>query len=319
MNVIFAFRIPEERRREISGIAQKISQEFILSLRGASGEDDMVELIYEAFRMMYEDQAFAFVRKADWDPSLKPDIQRSFWDPNAIPSFSNEDYDVSDHPNKRKHGKEVILTRNISQSAMPSPAATFKPREDTIKTPRPNFTIGLRHSSIAKEMMECGLSKAKADEFLKFLQRERKLCSDPTQNFLDVRFPVLVIEGKAYATRETIFEAQNQAAVSGACMVNLRQQLNDISHEISNKYKDGKTRLAFSICTEGPQIEFWVHYALSEDGMRCHYMNVFRTCHGSLQSGLETFLIDVDRLMGWTKDEMLNEIAYQLTVVADYA
>ena len=35
-----------------------------------------------------------------------------------------------------------------------------------------------------------------------------------------IRFPFLVVEGKSYATGETVFEAENQAAVSGACPLN---------------------------------------------------------------------------------------------------
>ena len=251
----------------------------------------------------------------DWDPSLKPDFQRKFWDPNAIPPVNNEAYDISDHPHKRHQGERF----DTSPSPMPAPAATSKAEEETIKTPRPDFTIGLRHPSIVDALMERGLSNFKADDFLKFLQSEQKLCLDPTQNFLDVRFPVLVIEGKAYATGKTIFEAQNQAAVSGGCMVNLQQQLTDVSHKVFSRFKERKTPLAFSICTEGPQIELWVHYALSEDNVRSHYMNIFRTCHGSLQCGLEEFLVNVERLMEWTKSEMLDEIADQLYALANHA
>ena len=167
--------------------------------------------------------------------------------------------------------------------------------------------------------MKRGLSKFKADDFLKVLQRERKLCSDPTQNFLNVRFPILVIEGKAYATGKTVFEAQNQGAVSGVCMVNLQQHLTDLFESVFSNLGGSKINLAFSICTEGPQIEFWVHYALSEDNVRSHYMNIFRTCYGSLQGGLEDFLIDVERLMRWTKDEFLKEVADQLYKLANHA
>ena len=64
MDIIFKLEIPEERRREISGIAQRTSQQFILNLRGAHREDDLVELVYDALRMINTDQTFAFVRKA---------------------------------------------------------------------------------------------------------------------------------------------------------------------------------------------------------------------------------------------------------------
>ncbi len=120
---------------------------------------------------------------------------------------------------------------------------------------------------------------------------------------------MLVIGGKAYATGKTVFEAQNQAAVSGSCMVNLRQQLTDLFAGVFTNNRGNKTQLAFSICTEGPQLEFWVHHALLEDEVRSHYMNVFRTCYGSLRGGLEDFLMDVERLMRWTKDEVLKEVA----------
>jgi hypothetical protein len=53
--------------------------------------------------------------------------------------------------------------------------------------------------------------------------------------------------------------------------------------------------------------------------VRSHYMNIFRTCYGSLQGGLEDFLMDVDRLMKWTKDEFLKEVADQLCRLANHA
>lgn len=338
MDLIFEREIPEKRRREISGIAKKISQSFINNLRGAHREDDLVELIYEALRMMHKDESFDFPRKAgivlpltplctslranlnlDWDPSLKPDVQQEVWNWDALGQSNNEADGVVDRPNKRQQGERSFPSPDTSQSTIPSPAALSQFKQHAVKTPRPDFTIGLRHSTISNALIKRGLSKFKADDFLKGLQRERKLYSDPTQNFLNVRFPILVIEGKAYATGKTVFEAQNQAAVSGGCMVNLRQQLTDLFEGVFPNLGGRKTHLAFSICTEGPQIEFWVHYALSEDNVRSHYMNVFRTCYGSLQGGLEDFLMDVERLMRWTKDEFLKKVADQLCKLANHA
>ncbi len=338
MDVIFEREVLEKRRREISGIAKKISQSFINNLRGAHREDDLVELVYDALRIMHKDETFAFPRKAgivlpltpmytslranldlDWDPSLKPDVQQEVWNWDALGQSHNEVDDVVDRPNKRQQGERSFPSPNTSQSTVPPPAAPSQSKQDAVKTPRPDFTIGLRHSTISNALMKRGLSKFKADDFLKGLQRERKLCSDPTQNFLNVRFPILVIEGKAYATGKTVFEAQNQAAVSGGCMVNLLQQQTDLFEGVFSDLRGGKTHLAFSICTEGPQIEFWVHYTLSEDNVRTHYMNIFRTCYGSLQGGLEDFLIDVERLMRWTKDEFLKEVADQLCKLANHA
>ena len=338
MDVIFERDIPEQRRREISGIAKEISQNFIELLRGAHREDDLVELVYMALHMMHKDETFGFLRKAgivlplaptytslrayldlDWDPSLKPDVQQEVWNWDALGQPNNQADDAVNHPNKRRQGEQSFPSLDTSKSTMPPPAALPQSKQDAVKTPRPDFTIGLLHSTVSHALMQRGLSKFKADDFLKGLQRERKLCSDPTQNFLNVRFPVLVIEGKAYATGKTVFEAQNQAAVSGGCMINLQQQLTDLFEAVFSTLGGGKTHLAFSICTEGPQIELWVHYTLSEDNVRSHYMNIFRTCYGSLQGGLEDFLMDVERLMIWTKDGFLKEVADQLYELANHA
>ncbi|KAL8942975.1 MAG: hypothetical protein Q9211_001176 [Gyalolechia sp. 1 TL-2023] len=338
MDAIFEREIPEEKRREISGIAKKTSQDFINNLRGAHREDDLVEIVYGAIRTMHKDETFDFPRKAgivlplilintsmganldlDWDPGLKPHMQEEMWNWDALDQSNDDVDDMIDRPNKRQQGERFFPSPDTSQPAMPPPAAPGQPKQDNLKTPRPDFTIGLRHSTISNALIKLGLSKFKADDFLKGLQRQRKLCSDPTQNFLNIRFPILVIEGKSYATGKTVFEAQNQAAVSGGCMVNLRQQLTDLFQGVFPNLRGRQTNLAFSICTEGPQIEFWVHYALSEDGVRSHYMNIFRTCYGSLEGGLEEFLMDVERLMTWTEDEYLNEVAEQLYKLAKHA
>ena len=166
--------------------------------------------------------------------------------------------------------------------------------------------------------MKRGLSKYKADDLLNFLQLEDKLYSDPTQNFLNVRFPILVIEGKAYATGKTIFEAENQAAVSGACMINLQKQLIGLFERIFPNSKSGKTPLVFSICTLGPIIEFWVHYTVLEEGICMHYMNLLKLCYGSLDDGLEDFLMLLERLITWYKNEFLEEIADQLCGIAKH-
>jgi hypothetical protein len=64
---------------------------------------------------------------------------------------------------------------------------------------------------------------------------------------------------KSYATGRAVFEAQNQAAVSGVCAVKLFRQLDDLYAEhfsLSEKL----LRLAFSICSEGAYLQLWVHY-----------------------------------------------------------
>ena len=96
---------------------------------------------------------------------------------------------------------------------------------------------------VASALIKRGLSKYRADDLLKFLQREDKLCSDPTQNFLNVRFPIPVIEGKAYATGKSVFEAENQVAVSGSCIINLQKTAHrSFQRRVSNFRTQYKSR-----------------------------------------------------------------------------
>lgn len=235
-----------------------------------------------------------------------------------------------DQPSKRNQGDQSIPTPDASLSSIPPliapfPVALHQSRQDgAVKTPRPDLTIGLSHSTVASALRKCGLSKYKADGLLEFLQREDKLCSDPTQDFLNVRFPILVVEGKAYATGKTVFEAENQAAVSGSCMINVQRQLIDLfkfvfpSCERTMSPEGGKTPLAFSICTQGPIMEFWVYYSVVEEGICMHYMNLLKQCHGSLADGLEDFLILLECLMSWYKTDFLREVADMLFDLANY-
>ena len=86
-------------------------------------------------------------------------------------------------------------------------------------------------------------------------------------NFSNLYNSSLVVEGKSYATGRTIYEAQNQAAVSGSCMLNLQHQLADLTKGVAPRSGSIKDPLAFSICTQGPIMELWVHYTTSvKDG-----------------------------------------------------
>lgn len=195
--------------------------------------------------------------------------------------------------------------------------------DGAVKTPRPDFTWGFYQSTITDALMERGLSELQASGFLAALQREQKLCSDPTQHFLDIRFPILVIEGKAYTTGKTLFEAENQAAVSGSSMLNVQRQLASLTDDIvdlshTDESTNRKSPLAFSLCTQGPILELWVHHIVTKGNITRYYMNLMAACHASLCDDLETFLSKVDRLLTWYKHDYLNEVVDQLFAIASH-
>ena len=200
-------------------------------------------------------------------------------------------------------------------------------QDGTVKTPRPDFTMGFSHSTITHALMELGLSERRASTFLIALQREQKLCSDPTihsSHSSDMRFPMIVIEGKAYATGKTIFEAENQAAVSGSSMLKVQQQLmfsTSRAADLDSTVEKATERspFAFSLCTQGPILELWVHHIVTDGATPGYHMNLIAACHASLYDDLANFLLKVDRLLVWYKQDYLKEIADHLFAIASHA
>ena len=157
-----------------------------------------------------------------------------------------------------------------------------------------------------------------AQDLLESLQLGKVLYSNPTQHFLELRFPILVVEGKAYATGKTLFEAENQTAVSGSCILNLQRQLTRLHDSVNTAPREKKSPLAFSVCTQGPIFELWVHHLETEDSITRYYMNLLAACHGSLCDDLERFLLKIDCLIQWYQQDYLEEVADQLFAIAKY-
>ena len=188
-----------------------------------------------------------------------------------------------------------------------------------IETSRPDCTIGFTQHTVAEALQ--GLNLTQVYRLISYLQQESEHFLDAITSHFSL-LPFLAIDGKSYATGETVFEAQYQAAVPASCMVNVQQQLADFlqRHENSESAKKlSKTPLAFSMRFEGPYLELWVHYSMPEKNLaRSYSMNIIRICHGSLIYGITGFLTDLDRLMGWASDEVLRGMADQLSELAKH-
>lgn len=333
VNAIFNRRISKERRSEISSIAKGMCNEFIAITQANRREDDCVEVVITALETMDKEKVFAFVRKAgitpfnsngvrrrvltleiDWDPNLNPDPPQLFNFKHLGHANNEADY-TAERPTKRQ--RREWSSNPSSDQSLPDAPASERGQHKGVKTPRPDCTIGLSHSTLAHALSERVLKTSQADGFLRGLQREHILYSDPTENFMNVRFPVLVVEGKAYATGKTVFEAENQAAVAGSCMVNLLQQLTDVHDRcVPDSPHMNEAPLTFSISTWGPLLQFWVHYPLVEDNITSYHMSVLKTCHACIADELEDFLLMSQQLMSWNKDDFLTKITRQLFAVA---
>ncbi|KAL8831345.1 MAG: hypothetical protein Q9170_005338 [Blastenia crenularia] len=309
LDLIFKREVSASRRVEIAHIAKETAQKFSGKTLGAAREDDLLELLNRAFDELFPNGKFNCPRKTDWNPELKPKIlQDDVWNLDALGQASKETDEIIERPSKRQQADQTFPSPTTSQPSSQQIATPPQPKQDgAVKSPRPDTTIGFQSSAIINALIGLGLSKRKSEDLLRVLQLQRKLCSDPTTDYSNVRFPIQVVEGKAYATGKPMFEAENQAVVSGACMVNLQQQLIDLYEGIFPASEKCRVPLAFSVCTEGPLIQYWVNHCSMEEGVRTYYMSLLCVCNGALHDTLEVFLTKWEQLMGWYGDVFLKE------------
>ena len=123
------------------------------------------------------------------------------------------------------------------------------------------------------------------------------------------------VEGKSYATGTNIYEAQNQAAVSGACALEILHRLDDLAQKAKpSSYSKGQ-HIVFSVCTQGPIHELWVHYTTEEDGDRMYNNKIWKTCNMAVDCEVLEFLEAVDNVMKWGSEGHLKKIVEQLKLV----
>ena len=147
---------------------------------------------------------------------------------------------------------------------------------------------------------------------------------------MKIRFPFLIIEGKSYATDKNIYEAQNQTAVSGACSLQILHDLDDIArkteiitrnsphHQRQEEEEEEEEReqpLVFTICTQGPIHELWVHYTAMRCGNRKYNMSILKSCNMAVADEVPGFLTAVDNVMSWGAAEHLIEVASKLQAI----
>lgn len=168
------------------------------------------------------------------------------------------------------------------------------------------------------------------------------LISVPALRALDLVFPFVVDEGKAYLTGKQISEAENQAAGAGACALNMQLRLDDlVSRGTAEPSKDqsptssdnlpapsedqpptlpppsdDEVPLFFSICTEGPIHVLWVHWTVVEDETRKYNMRALKCVYGVLPDGLLEFFMMVDNVLRWGTGHFLESLLVRLGKLA---
>ena len=346
-------REPTRERLEILKlVAEDLHNKSNKRVRASDGEDDFVHLFLQALHDIMSD-ALCYHEKADWREELKPLPPKSNFNLNILadPPVADTAPAQSPGPSRKRQQRSLDKpqpsTANGIDASIPNPppvSAMLPPSTGTvsierdgdrssIKIPRPDISIGIDKTELISRLVSADLSNASAQQLLPMLQAQPKrihqdrpsepmLISVPASRASDLTFPFAVVEGKAYSTGKSIFEAQNQAAVAGACALKIQLDLEDLTCRATQSLdhppipSHPPSFLFFSICTEGPIHELWAHYILDDSGSSTFASIIRKTCNTGLLDTLEAFLIAFDNVCHWGTGHFLDSVVERLKLVA---
>ena len=343
-----------ERRDQLKGISTEFHDSCKTTVQAAVSEGDFVGLFLGTLKAMNH-ASICLRTQATWREELKPTAQQSNLNLSFVADQQRE-VDASAPPQKRLQqvaGFTYISPQpSMTDTSDPRPenapleSGTMLPPQSpsvpekegvrySVKTPIPDVSMGIEIKAFISALSSSGFNHFMAKRFLTQLQDEKvlrkrgepkepMLITVPSLRASDLVFPFAVLEGKADSTGRQVFEAENQAAVSGACGLKIQLCLDELveqasSSDVSAASSKLSPPLFFSICTQGPIHELWAHYTLLEDGVRTFNQTLLKICHGVLRESVDEFIIAVDNVCHWGTGTFLNSVAERLKKVATRA
>ncbi|KAI9923369.1 hypothetical protein MW887_009939 [Aspergillus wentii] len=248
-------------------ISEKLWSKSKELVKKPSGEAEWTEALYTAIDEL-KPPGLEIARNRDWREDLKPPVH------NPLPTI----------PRKRNQSHQVLPGNVTTDSLYPSPHSSHAVEPAIpvfkLKDPRPDICVGLSDENLATAL-EPKKGRGDARSFLFDLQDISSLISDPHITSLGLRFPFLIVEAKAGATGGNLYQAQNQAAVGGSTALQIFKNLLDLkdvqdldeqNQEIlgdstgsAQGLPDNILHLAFSVTTEGPIHELWLHFQRAKE------------------------------------------------------
>ncbi|PLN81729.1 hypothetical protein BDW42DRAFT_200679 [Aspergillus taichungensis] len=279
-----------------------------------SGEAEWTEALYAAIDDL-KPAGFEAVRNRDWRADLKPPVN------NPQPTI----------PRKRSQLHQLSQENAATDSLYPSPDSSRAIEPATpvfrLKDPRPDICVGLSDDSLA-DSLEQAKGRDISQSLLLDMQDTSTLISDPHVTPLGLRFPFLIVEAKAGATGGNLYQAQNQAAVGSSTALLILKSLLDLrdSQVLNGENQDGveasdesgqtpldiKLNLAFSITTEGPVHELWLHFRKSKIDFQMVCIGIWRT---TLKDGSLNFLRHLSAVLRWGDGEFKETL---VSILQDY-
>ncbi|EMD86587.1 hypothetical protein COCC4DRAFT_62827 [Bipolaris maydis ATCC 48331] len=250
---------------------------------------------------------------------LETNVSEKLWNPQLIGRLSSLDKSRNEakeptHTDSPGIDASVVMVTDLdpsesmslcshSNSVMSTARTNVKSSSD-ILTPKPDITMGLTHKAFTREHQRL---------LIDYQDRELIL-SDPHAAVMGMRFPFMIAELKSIAP---LSKAQNQAAVGGACMLTILEDLAYQAARGTNLQAPPLTTaadlplvpvLCFSVVTEGPVHELWVHFR-REDGFHMVNLKIWRT---TIRGHAEELVNCLGRITEWGKGHFKDRVLEML-------
>ncbi|KAJ5051201.1 hypothetical protein J3E72DRAFT_204473 [Bipolaris maydis] len=238
-----------------------------------------------------------------WNSHLKPKRLVRQQEP---PQANTPNIDPSLAMETDADGSEVTPASPHSLSTMSTEIASMY----HITTPKPDMTVGLAHQAFTE----------RHQNLLYDYHACKLILSDPHAAQIGLRFPFMIVELKANVT---LTAAQNQAAVGGACILKIQEDLARQAAR-SPKFRPEQVSplptlaelspalaLCFSIVTEGPTHELWVHFKLNDN---FHMLNL-KSWRTTIGGHAKEFINCLGRIIEWGKGDFKEHVVEMLDQV----
>lgn len=330
---IFGAEVSEGRRRQLEVISTRFQSDFSKAVGASSGEDDSMLITTDLVKAIIG-PGLIFHANADMRDELKPPPRPSYFNFDALDGQSIVADGQQSHVDKdsslpRKRQQRSATGTDLPTAESPLEATTMRPPAvpSSVKTPRPDLTVGIDTTSIASRLSSGEFTYDMAEQFLIELQINRKSRDDkPSEPFLilspaprasNLACPFLVVEGKGYCTGRQVFEAENQAAGSGACALLIQVRLDEkVRLATSIGSPQPPIPLFFSIVNEGPIHLLYAHCTYVKDGARHYTQKIQGSCHALLPSTVDHFLIKLHQVCSWGAGPFADSVVERLGMLA---
>ncbi|PKY05492.1 hypothetical protein P168DRAFT_232923 [Aspergillus campestris IBT 28561] len=328
INIVLA--TPPANAPTLERLASELQRESMELTAAQAGESDWTVLLRETLKGLKSTKLMVALNR-EWRPDIKPQVHQPPVSRPSVPQKRLRDQTGAQEPenpgsnvasedpsfDQLARPTDVLGSVGPGTATLPVQPGPMPITPFTLKNPRPDISVGISGQGLATTLQSRQVRNGKY--LLNDLQETGELISDPGLTPLNLRFPFFLVEAKSGATGGNLYQAQNQAAVSGASAIEVLKALYQKSEgrRPSNTASPavGGTMcqlLTFSATTEGPICELWAHFW--DEANDSHYMANIDTWRTTCRDKAFDFVSKISTILNWGSATFHNAVVEHLTL-----